>query len=545
MAGSIRDVTDRKEAEKLLRKSEEKFATTVYATTQAVLITQKKDGMFLFVNPGFIDLFGYAEGECLGKTSIQLNLWTNLNDRFRLIKKLEQHNEVKEFETELHKKSGDVIPVSISASGIVLDNENCYVSWIRDLRHEKQIENERLKLERNLFRSQKMDAIGQLTGGIAHDFNNILSGILGYTRLARNQCDNGENKLLNYLNQIQHSGERARDLIRKLMIFSREIPGDVSLQSLQSLLEDTLQLLFPVLPSSIVIKTDIGENISEVLIDPVQFEQIVMNLCINARDAIQLNGEINITLDTLYIKDKECSSCHKVTSGHYVCLHVRDSGSGIPNEQLPSIFEPFYTTKETGKGTGLGLSMVHGIMHNCGGHIMVDSILGQGTAFHLLFPMASHGERGQAIPSDRHNQTGPGAISKENLIMVIDDEVLITDYMNELLKDCGYDVITANNSEEALQTFKSYPDAIDMVITDQTMPGITGIELTREILSIRPELPVIICTGYSEQINEAVARQAGVASFLIKPVDAKLLMEIIHELLKENTPQTYLTRRHM
>ena len=529
----VQDTTERKLAEQALIKSEERFAKAVQSTMDTVNITRLSDGLILFTNDSFTALSGYSQSEWAGKTSLELNIWRNPEDRYRMLQSIE-NGELRGFETEVINKAGEIIPVSMSACLIEIDGEECMVTWAHDLREEKKAEKERRRLEQQLFRSQKMEALGQLTGGIAHDFNNILASILGYSSLALRHCGNlDEPRLVEFLQEVIHGGERARDLIQQMMMYSRSVPSEATSQALQPLVENAIKLLRPMLPANIEIQTQLPADIPEVLIDPAQVEQNIMNLCINARDAINGNGSIEIELYRAGVSELECASCHEMLAGDFVVISVKDSGCGIDERSAPLIFDPFYSTKEVGQGTGMGLSMVHGIMHNSGGHILVDSRPGKGTTFSLLFPVKEVSPKTTNVHPARHAEPVT-ATSGGGLIMVVDDELLIANYLSELLSAHGYRTVIATNGNDALKIFNETPDAIDLVITDQTMPGISGVELAVELMKLRPDIPVIINSGYSEVVNEEVARTTDIAAYFSKPVDEASLLQKLDEILAGN-----------
>lgn len=533
----VQDITERKIAEQALIKSEERFAKVVQSTIDVVNITRLSDGLILFTNDGFTSLLGYPQSEWTGKTTLEMNIWRNSEDRIRLLRDV-KNGEVRGFETEVINKAGEVIPVSLTASLIEIDNEECMVTWAHDLREEKRAENERWKLELQLFRSQKMEAIGQLTGGIAHDFNNILASILGYTNLALRRCDRlDEPRLGEYLKEVIHGGERARDLIQQMMMYSRSVPSVATSQSLQPLVENAIKLLRPMFPSNIDIQVQLPVDMPDIMVDPAQFEQTIMNLCINARDAINGSGLIELELYRADLKRLECASCHAILNGDFVVLSVKDSGCGIDEKISPLIFDPFYTTKDVGHGTGMGLSMIHGIMHNSGGHILLDSMPGKGSTFSLLFPITKKAP-GITTPPTPKQMEAQQPMQKRGHIMIVDDEQSITGYLGELLESMGYRVIVMNSGEKALEKFRESRRSFDLVITDQTMPGITGTELAREILSLSSDTPIILISGYSEMMNEETAMAKGIRAYFTKPLDENSLLDKIDELLSEEVSVT-------
>ncbi len=392
----------------------------------------------------------------------------------------------------------------------------------------------RQKLQRQLLQAQKMEAIGQLTGGIAHDFNNILASILGYTELlqAISQTELNNPKAHEYLSRIEQSGMRARDLVAQMLAFSRGGSSESQPLLLEPMVKDALKMLHSTLPSSIELYTHIEDQLTTVMMDPVQFHQLMMNLCINARDAMSGVGTIDITIRRVEIHNKECASCYRSLNGEFEELIVKDSGNGVSTDALERIFEPFFTTKDVGKGTGMGLSMVHGIMHEHGGHILVDSVAGRGTSFHLLFPIISasnnsdHTELKDSIAIDNPDN------STVKHILVVDDDEMVAEFEKELLTKRGYQVTIKHNSQEALELFSNNSKQFDLVLTDQTMPGMTGVEMSQKILALAPKTPIILCTGFSEYVDEKSAKKMGIHAFLNKPIDIQKLLDAINKIQK-------------
>ncbi|MFT3752529.1 MAG: response regulator [Paludibacter sp.] len=399
-----------------------------------------------------------------------------------------------------------------------------------DITERKAAEAHGIRLQSQLVQAQKMEAIGQLTGGIAHDFNNILASVMGYTAVALQRAQlRGDVELGDYLRQIQRAGERAASLVTRMLQFSRAYPADGEVVPLhvQPALAEIIKMLRPTIPSSIDIHVEPGDAVSIIKIDPVELHQLITNLVINARDAIAGKGRITVRVRHHRLGDDAlCTVCKAAIPGEYVDLSVIDSGQGIAAQSLDEIFEPFYTTKEVGKGTGLGLSVVHGIVHRLGGHILVSTRAGQGTTISLLFQSIDAGPVQEARLPEASVLAAP---LRSATVMVVNDEPALVRLMKLMLERNGYQVSTYTDSHAALAAFLAAPEAIDLVITDQTMPGMTGIELARQMLAHRVDLPVLLCTGYSDQLGMAVS--AGVRQVLSKPVTmSELFQAIEHEL---------------
>lgn len=533
------EIDDHEKSRQELQLSEERFRSIFEQAAVGVALIESNSGRFADINQRFCDMLGYSLDEMVDHMSSQQITYTD-----DLVADLDKMNQllagkISDFSLEKRccHKDGSIIWVNLTVSPTWKPGEEAkyHIAVVEDITERRQTEQERQQLQQQLFRAQKMDELGQLTGGIAHDFNNILAGMMGYTQLAHILSSNsGEDKLNQYLDQIQHGGERASELIKQMLAYSRDDPSEVSLQSVQVLVENLLRLFQPTVPSNITIDLQFSAERTEVLIDPVQFEQLLMNLCVNARDSISSKGRIELILSNVSLDEEECAACRGYMSGKYLSLMVRDTGSGMSAETMARIFEPFYSTKEKGKGTGMGLSMVDKIVHNCNGHILLDSTLKVGTTFNLLIPLADHASDSKNIEVKRKKFMPPNGDQKNRTVMVVDDESSIVDSLGELLKASGYDALTSTSSEEALERFLQKPEAIDLLITDQTMPDLTGIELARKLLKQRPELPIIICTGFSDEIDENSVKREGIKSYFLKPVNTNILLERIGELLESS-----------
>jgi len=402
----------------------------------------------------------------------------------------------------------------------------------RDITKNKEMENETEKLYRQLQLVQKMETIGQLTGGIAHDFNNILASILGYTSLALTKFGTDkEGKLHEYLSQVARSGERAKELVQQMLMFGRGGADQPVLIKPNIMLIEVVKMIQPLIPSTIKLKKDIADNLPDIFIDPIQFHQVLMNLFINARDAMGSKGIIKVGMKVSSISDKYCSACSSEIVGNFIEVSIHDDGEGVAPELAGRIFDPFFTTKDVGKGTGMGLSVVHGIVHDHHGHIIVESDIGKGSEFRILFPIVkSKGtlKNDQILISlDEHKKNS-------GHILIVDDEVSITRFMTELLKVHNYRVTTFNDPGLALEYFTKCFSDIDVVITDQTMPGMMGVELVEKMLSINIEQSIIMCTGYSDSADKERASAIGIKAFYLKPIEINSLLTCIQKLLSEN-----------
>jgi PAS domain S-box-containing protein len=531
VSAAIRDITERTHAQEALIKSEERLSRAFQSSPVAVVISGLDDGLIRFFNPAFARLSGYPPEEILGKSTVELNLWDSPKDRDILLEVLRKEGECRGLETTTRRKSGELVPISLSSTVIEMDGETCMASWVHDLSALKRAEQEQRKLQQQLFHSRRMDAIGELTGGIAHDFNNILASMLGYTSLAQRRFGKEiGGKLEEYLKQIKHGGERASTMIEQMLAYSRSMPSEVKAVRLQPIIQESVKLLRPLLPSSIDVQAQLREAAFVAKADAAQLGQSLVNLCINARDAMESRGRIVIDVYVKNFNMLECASCHQLISGNYTVLTLTDTGSGIAPQIESKIFDPFFSTKGVGRGTGMGLSMVHGFMHEWGGHISVDSSVGVGTAFSLLFPVVTAEEaanEGIIEPIVDLEEIGAGNV------MLIDDEPSLASYLKEMLETNGYKVTLFTDGRVAVDAFRRSDDKFDIVIADQTMPGMTGLEIARELTACSAAIPVIITTGDSEQINNAVLREAGVRALFKKPINDSMLLGKIKQILLE------------
>jgi PAS domain S-box-containing protein len=401
----------------------------------------------------------------------------------------------------------------------VRDREGAITSFVsvgRDVTRE-------MHMEKQLRQSQKMEAIGTLAGGIAHDFNNILTAIIGYAELGLREGPGGG--ITARLAQILKSGNRARDLVKQILTFSRYSEPEARPVCLKSVLEEGLGMMRSTLPATIDIRTQVLAN-SIVIADPTQLHQIVMNLCANADYAMSASGgTLKVVLREEKV-DAGLARAHSVSPGMYACLEVVDTGTGIPPESLDHIFEPFYTTKAKGEGTGMGLAVVHGIVRSCGGFITVRSTTGHGTTFQVFLPTADAPEPEMETCVD----TLPGG---DEHILFIDDELTIVEVVDELLSALGYRVTATHRSQHALEMFERSPDAFDLVITDRTMPKMTGLELAGRMRAVRPEIPIILCSGYRFDPAEESIKNSGISAALLKPLDFKNVAETIRSVLDQ------------
>ncbi|WP_139042044.1 hybrid sensor histidine kinase/response regulator [endosymbiont of Riftia pachyptila] len=405
-------------------------------------------------------------------------------------------------------------------------------SVLFDITEEIRAREEKARLQRELQQAQKMESIGLLTGGIAHDFNNLLAIIRGHTQLIQERLGiDPPERQGERLEQVLEASGRARDLIADLLNFSQRREAPPTTLAPARKIADMLPLLRATFPSSIELQTRLRSDTPAIQIAPVAFDQLLMNLCLNARDAMEGQGRLLIELCRQQLSDSECDACHQPFTGEWVEISISDTGSGIPMSDRHRLFDPFFTTKPPGQGTGLGLSMVYSILKQHGGHVLLESRPGRGSRFRLLFPPVEATLGSTPETTGTISSTPPPPAGGQQII-VLDDEPAIARLLGELLTASGYQVSVHTDAPALLRDLESGKYAPDLLITDQTMPGLTGVELIQHLRPDYAKLPIILCSGYSEVVNAANANAFGADRFLEKPVDAANLRALVQELLE-------------
>jgi signal transduction histidine kinase/CheY-like chemotaxis protein len=397
-----------------------------------------------------------------------------------------------------------------------------------DISDRKQAESEKEKLNDQLQQAQKMEAVGTLAGGIAHDFNNILSAILGYSELAQMKLS-GQDGILEDIDEVLRAGNRAKELVKQILTFSRQSEHERKPVEIHFIVKEALKLLRASIPSTIEIRENIATKNGTVLADPTKIHQVLMNLCTNAYHAMrETGGVLAVELSQLEIYSNDAKvTGFDLTPGLYLNLKVSDTGCGMDRAVMMRIFEPYFTTKDKSEGTGMGLALTHGIVKDHDGHITVYSEPGKGTTFNVYLPCIV---TDPISLSDEAQVTIPGGSER---ILVIDDEEILVQMEKRMLEGLGYEVTAMSNCLDALQLFIAGPDAFDLVITDMTMPRMTGAELAQKILSIRQDIPIVLCTGFSELINERKAKAIGIREYVMKPIIKREIAVVVRKLLDE------------
>jgi PAS domain S-box-containing protein len=515
---------ENKKNRQALQESEERLRTVYETFPDSVTIINAADGRCVDVNSAFTRLTGWTAEDVIGKTAADLAIWHNPNEREKLTAGIAQNGKVDNLEAKFRLKDGSVITALMSAILIQLKNKPHILSITRDISDLKSAQKEREQLKTQLIQAQKMEAIGTLAGGIAHDFNNILGAIIGYAEMAL--YDTKKDSMEHYnIDQVLSAGHRAKDLVKQILAFSRKSEQDKSIISLANIVAEALKLLRASLPTTIEIRQNIEPNLDAIFADPTQMHQVVMNLCTNSAHAMgDTSGILKVELHNVDLNVQKAAQYPELNPGPYVKLSISDTGQGMDSETLDRIFDPYFTTKEQDKGTGMGLAVVHGIIKGHGGIIRVQSTPGKGTRFDILFPvmekqMESETAELKALPTGNEH------------ILLIDDEENLIDLGKSMLKKLGYRVETQTRPDEALETFGAAPHKFDLVISDMTMPGMTGDSLASELMKIRSDIPVIICTGYSERIDEQRAKDLGIKGLIMKPFTIRSLSKTVRDVL--------------
>lgn len=525
-----RDITDRKKAEEALRKSEHQYRSLFNGSHAVMLIIDPDTLRIVDANPAAISFYGYDINEIRKLKISDINM-LSVEEVFDILRNIK-----KDRQSHLYLRhclsNGDIRDVEVYTGPVILEGKVFIHSIVHDITELKQVEENNRRLEERLKHSEKMEAIGTLAGGVAHEFNNLLGIIMGNTELAMGEL-NDTNPASIYFKEIYTASLRARDVVTNILNFARKSLTERVPVKISEIIRESLRLIRSTTPAMIEIGQNIGCENEMIMGDATELSQIVINLCNNAIQAITgETGMLEVRLDTVVLDYKTAAEYEDLKPGRYVRMTVKDSGCGIDPGIIGRIFDPYFTTGSLAERTGMGLSITHGIVKKHEGAIKVESSTGKGTTIEVLFPVTTEKEA-KHVSAGKIEFTSDG---RKRILFIDDEDALITIW-KKILQDRGFEVVSVNNSLKALDLFKSDPDRFDIVLSDLGMPYMSGDVLAEELIKIRRNIPIIICTGYSDRINEEKAKAIGVARYIAKPIIIDELIGSIKEVMGKNYKQ--------
>lgn len=520
-AAFVRNISDRNKIADELQKRESLYRSLFDNVPDGILVADQKS-YYLDANQEMCNMLGYSRKELIGRHAADIVSHQEaepIEPALAPIKIGFEHSR----EWQLRRKDGSIFDAEVRVNKMP---DGTLLALVRDITRQKQSEADKSHLEKQLHQSQKMEAVGTMAGGIAHDFNNLLTMITSNIDSMENKRKDGVSDEDN-LKNIKGATLRATSLVRQILAFSRQEKVDLKRVDLKTVVDESLKLLRSTLPSTVEILSRIGSEHVFVEADTTQLQQILINLCTNAVHAMDEKGLLTIGLEITDLSPQDIPVSARILTGKYAKLTIRDTGVGMNEETLGRIFDPFFTTKDVGVGTGMGLSMVHGIAEQHGGYVTAESTQNNGATFCVYLPVSINAA------------TEVGGVKEDLLptgterILFVDDEECIAETCGELLEYQGYKVTSVTSSAEALEIFKTNPEGFDLVFTDQTMPNITGMQLAAELLTIRADIPIILCSGYNGLVSESEAKGLGLSEFCIKPMDMEKLARVARKILDE------------
>ncbi len=518
----VRDITQRVQAELTLRESEAMFRGVFDASPIPIQLSDAEDARLLEVNSVTLELFGYTRAEVIGQTVAELGTWVSAEQLEEFRHRVRTERLVRAYEATLRTKAGvERIMLCTGALITIAGRPRLLTSQV-EITAVRRAEAERAQIQARLLLGQKYEALGTLAGGVAHDFNNILTGVINYAQLAELDCPPTHPQIREFLVEVLNCANRAKELVRQILLFSRSEESERGPLLLQHVVKDTLSLLRSTIPATVEIRTELAHQAPVVLANATQIHQVVMNLAINAAQALPPRGGlITIRLLARQVEAAEAAELHDLAPGPCVVLEVADNGCGMDPALLERIFEPFFTTKKKGEGTGLGLAVVRSVVRSHEGAIRVRSAPGAGTTFELFFPahtpVAAHG--GPATPE---LPRGRG-----QRILVVEDEAPVAKSLRILLERLGYAVVVQSDPEQARRLFTDAPASFDLVLTDFQMPGMTGLDLAEKLRAAHPTIPILIASGFTGQFTHERMQALGIFRLLNKPLSMSELAEAI------------------
>ncbi|MBA4368557.1 MAG: hybrid sensor histidine kinase/response regulator [Desulfobacterium sp.] len=522
----IQEISERQKTEDALKKSEATLKSIFRVAPIGIGLVAER--VFLWVNDQLCSMIGYDREEIVGRSA---RVIYPSQEEFHRVG-MEKYDQIRNhgtgtIETRWQHKDGRIIDVLLSSTPLDPTDFSSGVTFTAlDITEQKKSEQERQKLEDRLRQAYKMEAVGTMAGGIAHEFNNILGIILGNAELAIDDVPEW-NPAKHSLEEIQKASLRGRDVVRQILSFARISPVTRKPIRISTVIQESLKFVRATIPSSITIRQNILCDAEMILANPTEINQIFINLCSNSAHAIdQETGTISINLETVILTEESAAQYEDLSPGKHIRLSVTDTGKGIRPEIMGRIFDPYFTTKDVDKGLGMGLAVVYGLVKKHDGAIKFVSEVGKGTTAEVLFPTT------EELPEIQTKELEdlPGGNER---ILIVDDEESLVAMVSEMLERKGYEVVGKTSSFEALTLFRKEYDIFDLIITDMAMPEMTGERLTQELLLIRPDIPVILCTGYSERISEEKAKEMGITAYTMKPLRQSALLKTVREVLDE------------
>jgi PAS domain S-box-containing protein len=512
-----------------LADSAARFAKVFDASPMAIAITTFEEGRYVDVNPRWLELIGRERDEVIGRTAKELGVWADPEDRDVVIADLREHAILFDVEVRLRTKSGEVRECVTSLARIFLADTPCLISLFSDVTDRKRTERALQASQEQLRQAQKLEAIGRLAGGIAHDFNNLLTIIIGYSDMLVNRPPAGDGGR-GELEEVRKAGQQAAALTQQLLAFSRKQVLAPRILDLNDVIANLDRMLRRLLGEHIQLVTRLDTSVGPVLVDQAQVEQVIVNLAVNARDAMPTGGTLTIETENVELGTAGRSAPGE-PAGSFVALRVRDTGTGMDAETRQRVFEPFFTTKPLGKGTGLGLATIYGIVQQSHGHIEIDSAVGRGSAFTVFLPRTAGAAEPRPVAVPVRKTSG------SETILVAEDEDPVRHLIRDVLRTHGYQVLMAADGREALAIAAQHPGPIDLVMSDVVMPGISGLEVIERLAQLRPRARVILISGYADEAIAAYGVMDPSITLINKPFQLHELTQRVREVLDTAPPE--------
>ena len=523
------DITGRKRIENELRENEEKFRSIFDSANDGIFIVDRKSERIVSANRKAMSMARYEYDELLG---MPISCLFPPEEQDRAISHIAKLDTLENslFETQQQCQGGSLLDVEVNSSTVSFAGKKMRQILVRDISERKRNEKEKAKLEEQLQQSQRLETIGTLVGGIAHDFNNILVPIIAYSKRLINKFKDGDPEF-EHAEVIKKSAERARDLIQQILLFSRQSQQEKRILMLDTLIEEAMKLLRPSTPSSIDFVQHLDEHCGKVYGDATQLHQVVVNLCANACHAMKgRNGTLSVELREASEEEAAVKTASESSGNRFVCLSIEDNGCGMDEATASRIFEPFFTTKKVNEGCGLGLSVVHGIIENHEGRIQVTSTPGEGSLFQIYLPIT---DKEDQVEADQPEVPMEG----EGCIMLVDDDTDTAEAIRMILEELGYEIELFHKPQEAIRCFNDQKDRFDLVLTDLTMPDISGFELSKEIQKMKAGFPVVLMTGFGQYTDDQTLREHGIADVISKPMMIDELASVAQKHIGKLAPQ--------